>query len=164
MQYRPASWTLVRWTSPVDSVPHPIQTHSKPWQHGTSSDLSCRPKGHCGGASISHYWRTEQMQNLDWNKCFQRVSDAGLHFPLCSPSSAWHVFVFPLSDHPGRLGRHVVLQQQQQQQWVCSRTGVALGSGISITAAHRLDSRPDFNEFEMNWRRTRQFEWRMFFS
>lgn len=22
------------------------------------------------------------MQNLDWNKCFQRVSDAGLHFPF----------------------------------------------------------------------------------
>lgn len=45
------------------------------------------------------------MQNLDWNKCFQRVSDAGLHFSLLFPVTGWHVFVFPFfppSDHPGR--------------------------------------------------------------
>lgn len=79
----------------TSSVPDPIQLHSKPWQHGTSSDLSSRVKAHCAAASISHYCGTEQMQNLDWNKCFQRVSDAGLHFPLCSPPPGWHVFVFP---------------------------------------------------------------------
>lgn len=52
-----------------------------------------------------HYSTTEQMQNLDWNKCFQRVSDAGLHFPLLFWRAGWHVFVFPLSrpDHPGCL-------------------------------------------------------------
>jgi len=44
------------------------------------------------------------MQNLDWNKCFQRVSDAGLHFPLLFLVAGWHVFVFLFSaDHPGRL-------------------------------------------------------------
>lgn len=40
------------------------------------------------------------MQNLDWNKCFQRVSDAGQHFPPLFPSSGWHVFVFPLVRPP----------------------------------------------------------------
>lgn len=44
------------------------------------------------------------MQNLDWNKCFQRVSDAGLHFPLLFPSSGWHVFVFPLVRPPRTTG------------------------------------------------------------
>lgn len=44
------------------------------------------------------------MQNLDWNKCFQRVSDAGLHFPLLFPSSGWHVFVFPLVRPPRTPG------------------------------------------------------------
>lgn len=67
-------------------------------------DLFEKVKGHCAGASIKHYFRTEQMQNLDWNKCFQRVSDAGLHFPLLFPVAGWHLFVFLFSpDHPGRL-------------------------------------------------------------
>lgn len=44
------------------------------------------------------------MQNLDWNKCFQRVSDAGLHFPSLFPFSGWHVFVFPLVRPPRTTG------------------------------------------------------------
>uniref|UniRef100_A0A3Q4GW37 NK2 homeobox 8 n=1 Tax=Neolamprologus brichardi TaxID=32507 RepID=A0A3Q4GW37_NEOBR len=44
------------------------------------------------------------MQNLDWNKCFQRVSDAGLHFPPLFPFSGWHVFVFPLVRPPRTTG------------------------------------------------------------
>lgn len=64
-------------------------------------------KAHCAAASISYYYQTEQMQNLDWNKCFQRVSDAGLHFPLCPrPLVGMYLCSLP-SDHPGRLGRRV---------------------------------------------------------
>lgn len=100
---RPSYCCGLRASVGADSVPDPIQLHSKPWQHGTSSDLSCKVKAHCAAASISHYCGTEQMQNLDWNKCFQRVSDAGLHFPLCSPPLVGMYVCSLPSDHPGRV-------------------------------------------------------------
>ena len=36
------------------------------------------------------------------NKCFQRVSDAGLRFPLCSPPLVGMYLCSLPSDHPGR--------------------------------------------------------------
>lgn len=47
------------------------------------------------------------MQNLDWNKCFQRVQDVGLHFPPLFPCSGWHVFVFLFVRPPRTLGRQI---------------------------------------------------------
>lgn len=104
---RPSYCSGLRASVGTYSVPDPIQLHSKPWQHGTSSDLSSKVKAHCAAASISHYCGTEQMQNLDWNKCFQRVSDAGLHFRLCSPPLVGMYLCSLPCDHPGRLGRRV---------------------------------------------------------
>lgn len=137
---RPSYCSGLRASVGTDSVPDPIQLHSKPWQHGTSSDLSCKVKAHCAAASISHYCGTEQMQNLDWNKCFQRVSDAGLHFPLCSPPLVGMYVCSLPSDHPGRPGRRVH-QHSPPAAWCpwlkWMRAGVDIKQGVHRRFGHR---------------------------
>lgn len=126
---RPSYCSGLRASVGTYSVPDPIQLHSKPWQHGTSSDLSSKVKAHCAAASISHYCGTEQMQNLDWNKCFQRVSDAGLHFPLCSPPLVGMYLCSLPSDHPGRLGRRIH-QHSPAAAWCSSLKWMRAGVDI----------------------------------
>lgn len=126
---RPSYCSGLRASVSTYSVPDPIQLLSKPWQHGTSSDLSSKVKAHCAAASISHYCGTEQMQNLDWNKCFQRVSDAGQHFRLCSPPLVGMYLCSLPSDHPGRLGRRVH-QQSPAAAWCSSLKWMRAGVDI----------------------------------
>lgn len=70
------------------------------------------------------------MQNLDWNKCFQRVSDAGLHFPLLFPSSGWHVFVFPLVRPPRTPGE---MRRPPLSSWGLLRLVEVAEGAISIS-------------------------------
>lgn len=92
------------------------------------------------------------MQNLDWNKCFQRVSDAGLHFPLLFPSSGWHVFVFPLVRPPRTTGEACPPALSSPAsctslKWMRADINIRYEGGKS--SHMRLNSRFAFNAFEM---------------
>lgn len=100
------------------------------------------------------------MQNLDWNKCFQRVSDAGLHFPLLFPSSGWHVFVFPLVRPPRTTGEACPPPlcspaSCTSLKWMRADINIKYEGKRKKSPHIRLDSRFAFNAFYM-WEETKK--------